>query len=69
MSESGDHPGEQLIAKMQFSRRIWTHPYRILTLRGRQAILCLFCDWLSFNPNDVANQYCGHCHIFLGEEG
>jgi 4-hydroxy-3-methylbut-2-en-1-yl diphosphate synthase IspG/GcpE len=25
-------------------------------------IVCPICGWTSFNLNDVANRYCGHCH-------
>jgi hypothetical protein len=25
---------------------------------------CPLCHWTSYNPNDVANRYCGHCHVF-----
>jgi hypothetical protein len=34
----------------------------------RYVILCLRCGWVSHNQNDVANKYCGHCHVFH-EEG
>lgn len=29
-----------------------------------KSILCHHCGRRSFNPNDVAQHYCGHCHIF-----
>lgn len=29
---------------------------------------CPHCDWPpSYNPNDVKNRYCGHCHHFCEE--
>lgn len=28
------------------------------------AILCRTCSRTSHNPNDVAQRYCGHCHVF-----
>lgn len=28
------------------------------------SIVCLRCGSQSFNPNDVAQHYCGHCHRF-----
>ncbi len=31
---------------------------------GQEQIMCLNCGRVSHNPNDVANKYCGHCHIF-----
>lgn len=27
-------------------------------------ITCPRCGWSSHNPNDVAQRYCGHCHVF-----
>jgi len=38
--------------------------YRLETVGGRQAIHCLFCDRISELPGDVANRYCGRCHLF-----
>jgi ribosomal protein L37E len=32
---------------------------------GGKSIICLYCGWESYNPNDVANKYCGHCHAFI----
>lgn len=29
------------------------------------AILCLRCGMVSYNPNDIAQRYCGRCHLFL----
>lgn len=26
---------------------------------------CPYCKMISFNPNDIANQYCGNCHLFF----
>ena len=28
------------------------------------AIRCSFCGLTSYNLNDIANRYCGACHIF-----
>ena len=42
-----------------------TRAYRIITVSGQKALLCLICDGLSYNPNDIAHNYCGHCHVFL----
>ena len=44
-----------------------TKPYRILTYRDRPCILCLVCNWISHNPNDVAHRFCGHCDLFLDD--
>lgn len=27
-------------------------------------IVCPRCGWTSHNRNDVAQRYCGHCHVF-----
>jgi hypothetical protein len=35
-----------------------------ITLANDQAILCLDCGLISFNPNDVRERYCGNCHEF-----
>jgi hypothetical protein len=29
------------------------------------SITCKLCGMTSYNPNDVINRYCGHCHQFL----
>jgi len=44
-----------------------TEAYRILRIRGKVAILCLSCDTLSFEWNDVLHRYCYACNIFLDE--
>jgi len=38
--------------------------YAIEVVAGRSAIRCLFCDRVSELPGDVANRYCGRCHLF-----
>lgn len=40
-------------AKARCSRRMKT-----------ESITCPLCGWTSYNPNDIAHRYCGHCHIF-----
>ena len=32
---------------------------------GGQALKCLKCGMVSYNPNDVKQRYCGKCHEFL----
>jgi hypothetical protein len=32
------------------------------------SITCPRCGWTSHNPHDIAEQYCGHCHVFLNDE-
>ena len=29
-----------------------------------KSIVCPKCGMVSYNPNDVANRYCGACHAF-----
>jgi hypothetical protein len=29
---------------------------------------CPFCARVSYNPNDVQQQYCGYCHVFIEDE-
>ena len=31
---------------------------------GWEGIMCLTCGRVSYNPNDVAQKYCAHCHVF-----
>jgi hypothetical protein len=38
--------------------------YRLHTIAGATAIECLLCDRISELPGDVANRYCGRCHLF-----
>jgi hypothetical protein len=33
-----------------------------------RSITCLRCQHTSFNPEDVEQRYCGHCHIFMDAE-
>lgn len=30
----------------------------------KPSITCPRCRWTSYNPNDVEQRYCGHCHMF-----
>ena len=37
----------------------------VLDLTGAgKSIRCLICGTTSYNPNDVAQRYCGFCHVF-----
>jgi hypothetical protein len=40
-----------------------------LMVENGEAIMCLKCGMVSFNPNDVAQRYCGACHVFLNQPG
>jgi transcription elongation factor Elf1 len=31
------------------------------------SFVCPRCGAESFNANDVANRYCGRCHVFVGD--
>lgn len=44
--------------------------YAILQFDGRpDAIKCLWCHCVSHNENDVAQLYCGNCHLFHARDG
>jgi hypothetical protein len=30
------------------------------------SVTCPACGWTSYNPSDVAERYCGHCHEWHG---
>lgn len=34
----------------------------------QNSFTCPICGMTSFNPSDVANEYCGNCHDFTGEQ-
>lgn len=42
-----------------------TQAYRILMIGVPPALLCLLCNRISHNPNDIENLYCDHCKRFL----
>jgi len=42
-------------------------PPGYVILAGGEAITCLECGRTSYNLNDVAERYCGHCHKFHDE--
>ena len=44
-----------------------TPAFRILHYRDFPCLLCLVCNHISHNPNDIRFRYCGHCHLFLEE--
>jgi len=51
------------------ARNEWRLPASVLgpsyvLVDGGKAIKCLVCGRTSYNPNDVVNLYCGHCHTF-----
>ena len=29
------------------------------------SIICLYCGWESYHPEDVKHRYCGHCNVFI----
>lgn len=42
-----------------------TPAFRILRYRDWPCLLCLVCNRISHNPNDVKHHYCGHCALWL----
>jgi hypothetical protein len=44
-----------------------TPAYRILQYRAFPCMLCLCCNRVSYNLNDVKHHYCGNCHVFLDD--
>ena len=46
-----------------------TPAYRIMAHAnsGYEALLCLVCNRISWNPNDVKQRYCGACHQCLDD--
>lgn len=34
-----------------------------------ETVTCPFCGRVSYNANDVAENYCGACHVYHGEIG
>jgi hypothetical protein len=42
-----------------------TDAYRILTLAGEPALLCLLCNGVSFHRQDIDFAYCAVCHVYL----
>jgi hypothetical protein len=47
-----------LIAAVLKARGIGT------TITEYPSITCPVCQWTSYNPNDIRERYCGHCHRF-----
>lgn len=41
-----------------------TDKYTINWIQGCKYIRCHTCGRTSFNPGDIENRYCGHCHVF-----
>ncbi len=39
--------------------------HRYLHFNNEQAVMCLKCYVLSYNPNDATNLYCASCKVFL----
>ena len=44
-----------------------TEVYRFVVTNGHPGIMCLICDRISYNPNDIEYIYCGNCRKFLYE--
>jgi len=54
--ERGEVTHEQLLAKLL------DYPPADPT-----SITCPRCGWTSYNPHDISERYCGHCHVFLDD--
>lgn len=39
-----------------------------MTAPVRPSLTCPICGTISYNPNDVHEQYCVRCHVFLHDE-
>jgi ribosomal protein L37E len=37
---------------------------RAAAREGQPSITCPRCGWTSYNPNDIREGYCGHCHAW-----
>jgi len=38
--------------------------FEIVKVGGHRGIRCLICGRISYNENDIENEYCGNCHQF-----
>jgi len=38
--------------------------FEIVKIGGQKGIRCLICGMISYNENDIKNEYCGNCHQF-----
>lgn len=45
-----------------------TPRYHLVRHMGQRCLLCRRCNRITFNPNDIAQRYCGFCHVFLDEQ-
>jgi ribosomal protein L37E len=41
--------------------------YELVDEQGLSGIRCLCCGSVSYHPQDVAQRYCGCCHLFHEE--
>lgn len=44
-----------------------TPAYRILRYRDFPCILCLVCNRISHNHNDITHHFCGACKLYLDD--
>jgi len=58
--------GNELLRPM--ARDVVASGARYLIVNHGKAIMCLKCGIVSHNPNDLAQRYCGACHVLLGQE-
>ena len=48
-----------------FLMRLAGRDYELVPHDGQVGIHHVACGAISWNPNDVANRYCGRCHLWL----
>lgn len=51
----------------QFMATPIKYPETYVISEGGKSITCKRCKRTSYNLNDVAEKYCGHCHIHHGD--
>jgi Zn finger protein HypA/HybF involved in hydrogenase expression len=52
------HPHQHVDARSRMQNASYT-----ISADGR-SITCHHCGMTSYNRNDIAQRYCGHCHLF-----
>lgn len=54
--------------KLAYTAMLSRHHFKLLYDHKYEKLvfLCLDCEMLSYNQNDLNNLYCGNCHEFKG---
>jgi hypothetical protein len=61
------YPAEELKRTANGRTTFWDEARQALIYRGPvppPSYTCRFCQRVSYNGNDIAQRYCGHCHKF-----